>query len=409
MSAGGLLATPRGRALLFGCLYLSEGAPIGFVWWALPTLLRQDGVDVAQITTLTALLALPWAFKFLWAPLVDVVRGPGWDLRSWIVVAQVTMGLALAPLLVIDWAAAFDVVFVLLVLHAFAAATQDVAIDALSIETVPPTERGAINGWMQTGMLSGRALLGGVGLAMVPVLGVRGLVGLLLAVIWLSLLLLWWARPAPVKAVGGAGRWRELLRHLRDAAATRTTWIGLAIAAVGGAGFEAVGAVAGPYLVDRGASGAAIGTFFGMVSVPCMIFGALIGGRVADRTGKARATGVLLVAVLAAVVTLAVLDSVAGVGAGPRMFGLAAVYLALGGFTAASYALFMDLTDARVAATQFSAFMAMTNVCESWAAFAVGRAIPVFGYPLAFVGIALLSIMALPLLAGLAGRTNRES
>ena len=133
MSAGGLLATPRGRALLFGCLYLSEGAPIGFVWWALPTLLRQDGVDVAQITTLTALLALPWAFKFLWAPLVDVVRGPGWDLRSWIVVAQVTMGLALAPLLVIDWAAAFDVVFVLLVLHAFASATQDVAIDALSI------------------------------------------------------------------------------------------------------------------------------------------------------------------------------------------------------------------------------------------------------------------------------------
>ncbi len=62
-----LLATPTRRKVLFAALYLSEGAPIGFIWWALPTRLRMAGVTVEQITLLTAVLVLPWAFKFLWA------------------------------------------------------------------------------------------------------------------------------------------------------------------------------------------------------------------------------------------------------------------------------------------------------------------------------------------------------
>jgi len=48
-----------GRIALFTLLYLSEGAPIGFIWWALPTLLRTAGVSVPKITELTAMLVLP--------------------------------------------------------------------------------------------------------------------------------------------------------------------------------------------------------------------------------------------------------------------------------------------------------------------------------------------------------------
>jgi hypothetical protein len=66
------LAIPLRRKLLFACLYLSEGAPIGFIWLALPTRLRAGGVAVEQITWLTAVLVLPWTFKFLGVPLVDV-------------------------------------------------------------------------------------------------------------------------------------------------------------------------------------------------------------------------------------------------------------------------------------------------------------------------------------------------
>ena len=60
----------------FAALYLSEGAPIGFLWFA--------GVSVGSITALTSLLVLPWTLKFLWAPLVDVLRPRRGGRRTWV-------------------------------------------------------------------------------------------------------------------------------------------------------------------------------------------------------------------------------------------------------------------------------------------------------------------------------------
>ncbi len=156
-----LLDTPRGRRLLFTILYAAEGGPIGLIWWALPTLLRVRQVPVGKITTVLALLVLPWAFKFLWAPLVDTLRPPGWGFKAWIACSQVLMGLTLVPLICLDPAAQFETVAGLLFLHAVAAATQDVSVDALAIRVVPAAERGSINGYMQAGMLVGRSLFGG--------------------------------------------------------------------------------------------------------------------------------------------------------------------------------------------------------------------------------------------------------
>ena len=145
----------RRHLALFAVLYAAEGAPIGFIWWALPTVLRTADVPIARITDLTAIVLLPWVFKFLWAPLVDALRAPWFGFRAWIMTAQVTMGLALLPLLWLDPVGDFDRWRLLLLLHAFAAATQDVAVDALAINSVPAAERGRLNGAMQAGMLTG--------------------------------------------------------------------------------------------------------------------------------------------------------------------------------------------------------------------------------------------------------------
>jgi PAT family beta-lactamase induction signal transducer AmpG len=75
------------------------------------------------------------------------------------------------------------------------------------------------------------------------------------------------------------------------------------------------------------------------------------------------------------------------------------MYFFVGVFTAASYALFMDLTDPRLGATQFSAYMAATNACESWSAWGGGRLTAAYGYPAAFVVMSLVSLASLPLLA----------
>ena len=138
-----LARSRHGRKGLFALLYLAEGAPIGFIWWAVPTRLREAGVPVGTIALLTSVVILPWAFKFLWAPLVDVLRGPRWGRRAWIVSAQVLMGLTLLPLAFMAWESSIGLLLAILLLHAFAAATQDVAIDAWAISITTPRSAAA--------------------------------------------------------------------------------------------------------------------------------------------------------------------------------------------------------------------------------------------------------------------------
>jgi Acetyl-coenzyme A transporter 1 len=93
-----LLDSEGGRRWLFTLLYLSEGAPIGLIWWAMPTLLRSAGAELDAITTLTAVATLPWTLKFVLGPLLDAGLHRGIPVKRWILVCQ--LGMAASLLLV---------------------------------------------------------------------------------------------------------------------------------------------------------------------------------------------------------------------------------------------------------------------------------------------------------------------
>ena len=407
-----LLSSRRGRRFLFTALYLSEGAPIGFIWWALPTKLRAAGVDIGVITTLTSILVFPWIFKFLWSPLIDGIRTPRWSLKSWILSMQLLMGGALVPLLFFDLAANLHFLIPFLLLHAIAAATQDASIDALAISCVPDTERGSMNGWMQLGMLVGRSALGGGALLLEQRIGPAAVIVLLVTVIWSSSILVLLSRVATSSAEEGESirdRMRALLPRLRAASRNRTTWLGLLFAGIAGSGFEAVGGVAGPFLIDRGLLPEEVGRFYALHSVLAMAGGAVIGGYLADRLGKRTAVTLFLLLMAVCILTLAALD--AGMpqrAAEWKVPMMTLLYLCIGLFTASSYALFMEITDPTLGATQFSTYMGATNGCESWSTFAVGKMIPAVGYPVAFSLMTVVSLAAIPLLKFLSVRRGNS-
>jgi hypothetical protein len=386
-------ATPVGRRWLFGLLYLSEGAPMGFIWWALPVLLTADGVSLATVTTLSATLTLPWVFKFLAGPLIDLGVRRGQKLQTWIVVCQICMGLTLLPLMFIDWSANFDVLVAVLFVHACFAATQDVGIDTLAIRIIPVEELGRINGWMQTGMLSGRALVAAAAVGLVNS-GLQVLViGALVALIWLPLLCLLIARPDE-----GAVATEQRRISLRSLLAWPVI-PGLCIALTVGAGFEFFTVTAGPLLMQLGGSAEQTAILFGVFAPLGLALGALAGGyfSAAQDARVGTITGLCLVALaVAGFVTLRSNNII--VDPAVWLLPLGILYFAAGFLICASYTLFMRLSRGAYAATRYSLFMSATNGCETWAAFAGGRLAGPLGYNGAMLVLVAASVLALPIL-----------
>ncbi len=154
-------------ALLLGSLYIAQGLPSGFFAHALPVLLRQEGVSLALVS-LAKLLALPWFFKFLWAPYVDRLgSGRPNHYRSWILALQSVGLLVLASWSLLQPAHWFSEHLLWFLLAALLVntclATQDIATDALAVKLLPVAQRGLGNSLQVAGYKLGM-LAGGNGL-----------------------------------------------------------------------------------------------------------------------------------------------------------------------------------------------------------------------------------------------------
>ncbi|MFC0709607.1 MFS transporter [Azorhizophilus paspali] len=155
-----------------GLLYLAFGILFGLIQGGLPPLLRTRGLDIGRLGWLFLLL-LPFGMTFLWAPWVDRWRLPWLSHRSgWIVAMQ---GVAIAGVTLIAFGQQLPPILLLGIglVVALAAATMDLALDALVTETTPSESR-SLAGAIKVGALSIGAMTGGgVFLALFQSLGWR--------------------------------------------------------------------------------------------------------------------------------------------------------------------------------------------------------------------------------------------
>lgn len=122
-------------------LGVSAGLPYMLIFSTLSLWLQQAGIDRSAITYFSW-AALGYAFKFIWAPLVDTLPLPiiGRLLgrrRSWLLFTQVLLILSIAAMAFCDPAQHLYFMAALAVLLGFSAASQDLAIDAYRIECAP--------------------------------------------------------------------------------------------------------------------------------------------------------------------------------------------------------------------------------------------------------------------------------
>jgi PAT family beta-lactamase induction signal transducer AmpG len=145
-------AHPRVCAMLF--LGFSAGLAFPLVLTTLSARLRQAGIDRTTIGYFS-LVGLAYSLKYFWAPIVDRVRLPMLGRlgrrRSWMLLAQCGIAIGLVSMALADPAADAARFAWLAVATAFAAATQDIAVDAYRIEAADSEWQGAMAATYQIG------------------------------------------------------------------------------------------------------------------------------------------------------------------------------------------------------------------------------------------------------------------
>ncbi|MGI0117403.1 AmpG family muropeptide MFS transporter [Zooshikella sp. RANM57] len=147
------------------CLFtgLVSGLPLYILISMLPAWLRTEGIGLKEIGLLT-LVQIPYAWKFIWSPIMDSVKLPWLGLRrGWMLISQIALLICVCGYALVD---PTDLIWVAIISTAIAffSASQDIVIDAYRREILPDEELGLgnslhINTYRLSGLIPGSLAL----------------------------------------------------------------------------------------------------------------------------------------------------------------------------------------------------------------------------------------------------------
>lgn len=148
------------RYFTFSYLYVMQGIPSGFALTTLANYFAAKNVTPQAIGTFVAVVGLPWIVQFIWGPVIDRHQYSSIGHRKhWILGMQCLALIAISNLIIIkDPVKQLTLMSSIFFIHSIFASIQDASVDATAISVVPQTQRGRINAFMRGGFLFGVAI-----------------------------------------------------------------------------------------------------------------------------------------------------------------------------------------------------------------------------------------------------------
>lgn len=444
-------------------------ATIAFAaWLAQP----QHNLTTEQLGPILGVATLPWGFKFVWGPFMDRFTIPSLGRRRpWIIFAQAMAIIVLGSLAFFDdlpgmvwteppqgsqlWASIFWLVpgplaAMILVANVFVS-MQDVAVDALAVDLLKEEERGVANGLMYGSSYLGTAI-GGAGLGfLIANFGIKaGLFGqaaILFVIMLLPIVLRERRAPeqssesptdaqtlapaveatvpdfgnpyavqtagteAATTAVAAANNNHDgssMTMNLLRAFTVRSSLLGVVLAIGVKIGIGVLTAVFVNYLLkDGGWSQDDYTSVTGGYAVMVGLTGAALGGFLADRWGAKpmiASTSILLgiIWIVFGLFPSALASKNCVVAL------LIAQEFILAVLSVALFSLFMTVSWPRVAATQFTTYMALMNLSTTIGSYTAGKVSDSFSiYQILMLAGVLQIVMIFPVLFIDPGQSRR--
>lgn len=401
--AVGVYARPRLIAVLL--IGFSQGLPLALTGATMAFWLREDGVSL-QAIGLFALVALPYTFKFAWAPLIDQLSIPYLTRRfgrrrGWALAMQACLIAALVGLGLTDPRGQIELFALLAVAVAFFSASQDVVTDAWRVELLEDDQLAAGAAMVVSGYRIGMLVSGAGALYLATILpwsmvyvvmaaGILVGVGTILAM------------PEPLAGRAGAlfvdsgspsdPAGRRLARWFRHAFvgpfsefAARRGWLAfLLFAMLYKLGDSMAGHMATPLYVDLGFDKVAVANYAKVLGTAATFGGLFIGGAMMRGLGMGPTLWIAGIGQAVSNLSFAVLAMV-----GPEEWMLATAItienLTGGIGTAALVAYFSLLCNLQFTATQFALLSAFASAARTFLTAPTGFLVEDLGWVQYFV------------------------
>lgn len=392
----------RRDLLAVASLNAVQGLPAYFFTLGMPALMREAGASL-DVVTLTYIVWLPWALKWLWAPWFDLPRLPPFGTHSgWLRALPLAMALCFAALILVPPSGPPLPLILLALLSAMIGATLQVVLAAVIMDRFATRERSLANELQVAGMTVGSILGGGVLLYLGDRMGWRMGVALSVALILLLSLPGWWMRGThspPAAAVPPTRGIAAARAALRGKGRIILLMIAAGLAASGDALLPAL-------LIDRGYAAMDVGWILGMAALAIMVPVSALAGLLVRVVGARQGLALMLGA--KGIVSLSL--AIASQWSPLTVAMLCVASFCLGGaIMVAFWQLYMTAIDTAHAASGFAAFTSLEALLLMCAGLGAGQAAAAAGYDPVYAVAAAAALLCVLLTAAMPARCEAQT
>ena len=338
------------KYILFFNLYFAEGLMIAITTVVTTLYLREQGVSIPITTLIVGIVNIPWILKFIWGPIVDhfikfgrktfIIFGGILSVIAMLVASIVNPGVSLIPFAILIFTSHIGIGFI------------DVSTDAWAIDVSIEKDRGKINGSMFAGQYSAWA----IGAAILPFIGSNfgyGYAYFTNGIIILFLLIF----PFIIKETLQLKTRQKIIQIIKKEFKKKTTLLVALFSPLVFMNEGMLSFIIPIFMRDSlGLGDVQIGLISAILPLTLAI-GSIVGGVTTDKFGRKKTLYVLLF--LSAIFTASLILA-------NNWWKLSIIYgiigFLMGGHSTVSCALFMDVTNPRIAATQYGIFTGIANI-----------------------------------------------
>ncbi|PQV50350.1 PAT family beta-lactamase induction signal transducer AmpG [Jejuia pallidilutea] len=397
------------RYFSFSALYIAQGIPEGITFFAIPAWLAMNNKTPLEIASFLGIIGIPWSFKIIAAPLMDrFTYLPMGRKRPWVILGQLCLIISFLSIgFVPDPLNNLTGLSVIGFLISLFGAFQDVATDGMAVDVIPDNEQARANGLMWGTKIIGTSLSLMVGTALINNIGFKSAIASLSVTIGVIMMVPIYFTERPGEKTmpwtkGQANKkskqtqlksWSQILKSLYRVVKLKASIVFGIASFIIGIMYGLMDTLFPIFTVQElGWTNTSFSNVFSIASVIAGILGMFIGGYLVDYFGKTKM--LLLYLGIIAIVILVFALATNFWSNNFFIYVFIVTYYTLYTFLCvAVFASAMHLCWKTVAATQFTLYMALSNMGRAFGSALLGVLKTNFTWDYVFLFIAIPPII----------------